>query len=618
MSFKSNRLSQRLFLAAIPMLCLFAGRGTISAQTPAPSAPTVAPTPATTPAPAPVAAAGDPRDDNSPWAMGSSDEWSNEYPKFNPMLDQAGVKWIRLWNEWGGIEPKPGQWNWDATDKILADAKTNHLHVFPTWCYFTPWASADGGSRRGPIKDMQFWSDYVTASVDRYHADIKYWEVWNEFNGSFYQGINKPKEYADMVVAAYDAAKKVDPTAKIGMSVANFDVGFLDTAIKAGAANHFDFICVHPYENLGALADGGEMGYLSLAGNLRDMLKANNQPTDMPLWITEMGYATPINPDPAGDAKEAEMIVKGDLLAIAQGFQRIFWFEARGPSYGGGKDLGIIRKDWTTRPAYDALKTMTTVFGPEPKYVGWLNVDNGAYGFVFSGRNGNVLAAWTPQGKEHSAKFDGDVTATDLTGAQLPVKVGQQIALTTTPIFFTHLPDSLTALAQGNLGKPYPWGGDYAHVQEVTCGLGAVNQEDGLKEINPKTTAVVNGLTESCRQPNPAAGSEGRYAYFRVDPQFVPYGTTHLLITLVARRIDPSKDASMNITYESATHGYTGTKVRNDIPADDQWHELTWELTDANFVGQWGWNFRLDSNGSPNGFYMKQVRVKKLDAAAAK
>ena len=38
------------------------------------------------------------------------------------------------------------------------------------------------------------------------------------------------------MVAAYDAAKKVDPTAKVGMSVANFDVAFRDGAIKAGHA----------------------------------------------------------------------------------------------------------------------------------------------------------------------------------------------------------------------------------------------------------------------------------------------------------------------------------------------------------------------------------------------
>jgi polysaccharide biosynthesis protein PslG len=557
----------------------------------------------------------DSRDDASPWGMGSSAEWSREYPKFDPMLDQAGVRWLRLWNEWQEIEPKRGQFNWEGTDKIVADAKANHLHLLPTWAYFAPWASADGGTRRGPIKDLQFWREYVSASVSRYRADIKYWEVWNEFNGSFYQGKNRPKEYAELVVAASDAAKAADPSAKIGMSVANFDVGFLDAAIKAGAANHFDFICVHPYENLGAVGGGGEMGYLSLVGNLRAMLKANQQPDDLPLWITEVGYAAPVKADPTADAKQAEMLVKGELLSVVQGFRRIFWFEARGPAYGHGTDLGIIRPDWTQRPAYGALKVLTTLLGPEPKYLGWLDVDQGAYGFLFQGTKAKVLAAWAPPGKEHKAKFAATVNVTDLTGAQTPLEAGRELVLTARPVFIASLPENLAALAESNLGKRYPWGGDYAHAQTVSCGLGAVNREDGLKQINPHTTVVVNGLADTCVRPdfaNPALHDEGRYIYFRVDPQFVPYGTTRLEVTIVARRLAADKPANMSLTYESASHGYTGAGKTQELPADENWHEINWDLKDVNFVGQWGWNFRFEATGSPNEFFAKEVRVKKL------
>jgi hypothetical protein len=459
---------------------------------------------------------------------------------------------------------------------------------------------------------MQYWRDYVTASVDRYKASIGYWEIWNEFNGSFYDGPNKPQAYADLTVAAYDAAKKADPSTKVGMSVANFDVGFLDAAIKAGAADHFDFICVHPYENMGALADGGEVGFLSLTGNLRDMLKANKQPTDIPLWITEVGYPAPVTANADADARQAMIVVKGHLLTLAQGFQRIFWFEARGPSYGNGTDLGIIRKDWSPRPAYTAYKTMTTLLGPEPKYLGWVDIDKGAYGFLFHGAQGNVLAVWGPPKTDHKATFDSDVTLTDLTGSATPMKTGQALTLTATPVFVTQVPDALATLAQANLGKPYPWGGDYAHAQTVTCAMGAVNREDGLKQINPNTTAVVNGLVDSCVRPNFSSGGEGHYIYFRVDPQFVPYGTTHLKITIVARRISRDKDANMGVTYESATHGYTTAGKSQDIPEDEDWHELSWEVTDANFVGQWGWNFRFEATGSPNEFYVKQVRVDKV------
>lgn len=558
----------------------------------------------------------EPRDDASPWGMASGAEWSGDYPKFNPMLKDAGVRWLRLFPEWQVIQPKQGEWAWEASDAMVANARANNIHLTGIWLYFAPWASADGGTRKGPIKDIQYWRDYVSATVTRYQKDIKYWEVWNEFNGSFYdgrQGPDRVKDYADLVVAASETAKKIDPDARIGLSVANFDVNFLDSVIKAGAADHFDYICVHPYENLGAVAEGGEVGYLSLAGNLRDMLKANAQRTDIPLWITEIGSSAPIKAEAKGDAQQADMLAKAYVLSIAQGFQRIFWFEVRGPSYGAGTDLGIIRPDWTPRPAYDALKTTIALLGPAPRYLGWLDLGKGGYGFLFQGKEGAVLAAWSPAGKQYPAKFSAEVVVTDLAGKPSSLAAGQELVLSPTPVFIGKLPDDLIKEAQANLGKPYPWGGDYAHARVVTCRLGATNREDGLKQVNPKTTVVENGMADTCRRTNfadPALHNEGHYVYFRVDPLFVPYGTQSLEITIVAKRVAPDKEAGMNLCYESAK-GYRGAPGWWTIPADDQWHENTWKVNDANFVGQWGWNFRVDAISSPSEFLIKEMRAAK-------
>jgi hypothetical protein len=185
--------------------------------------------------------------------------------------------------------------------------------------------------------------------------------------------------------------------------------------------------------------------------------------------------------------------------------------------------------------------------------------------------------------------------------------------LTEAPVVIGNVPASTVQLAQANMGKPYPWGGDYAHASVVTCTLGAVNRENGLKQVRPETTVVVNGLSDSWRRldfVNPDLHGEGHYVYLRVDSQFVPYGTTNMEVTIVAKRMAPDKAAGMSLMYES-TKGYKNAGQWNNIPADDKWHDLTWKLTDANFVGQWGFNFRIEATGSPNEFYVKEVRVKK-------
>lgn len=527
--------------------------------------------------------------DQSPWGIALGAEWSGEYPRVNPLLQEAGVTWMRYFPEWHSMQPAKGQWDFKRADDFVASAKKHGITVAGGFWYAAPWATTDGGTRRVPLKDPQDWKDYVKGMVARYGKDVQWWEVWNEFNGSFAEG-GTPQIYADMVKDAYTTAKATNPGVKIGLSVANFDLGFLDATIKAGAAGHFDFVCVHPYENLGSLAHGGERGYLSLTASIRQMLAANGQKQDLPLWITEFGIQSAIKPDAAADEKQAEIFTKGYVLSLAQGFDKVFWFEARGPAYGKGTDHGILREDWSKRLVYEAYRTLTRELGREPRYAGWLDLD-GEFGFVFESASKPCLVAWA--------------------GAEKMVKIGdKELRLSKTPVFFRQLPADQLEQAKENALKPFPWGTDFAKAKEVHCVLGATNRSEGVAQTNPETTSVINGLDSSCRRANVSKGGEGLYAYFRVDPTFVPFGTKELEITVVAKRLPDGGNAGMNLTYESSS-GYKGAGTWWTIPEGEQWSEHTWQLSDANFAGGWGWNFRTDGGGSPSDFLIKEVRVRK-------
>jgi hypothetical protein len=551
------------------------------------------------------AGAGDVRDDSSPWGVASGAEWFSAFPIFNPKLKQAGVGWLRGFYEWQALEPKHGYWNFALSDRLLENTRANGLHLTGVFAYFAPWASADGGTRKFPIKDIQYWRDYVSAMVTRYHADIKYWEVWNEFNGSFAEN-GTPELYAELVREAASVAKAIDPTVKVGMSVANFDVGFLDAAIKAGAAGHFDFVCVHPYEKLGALASGGELGFLGMTGTLRQMLAANHQPSDMPLWITEIGSEAPVTRNDPADRIQANLLTKAYLLSIASGFARTFWFEARGPSYGKNSDLGLIRSDMSPRPSYEALKALTATLGEAPKSAGWLNLD-GAYGFMFDAGGKYVLAAWAGQNSNIDVGFAGDVRVSDLRSAARVLPGGTKLHLSDVPQLITDVPAALVQEARSNIAKPYPWGGDVARSKVVTARLRTANIENGVKQVNIETTSP----GEDWRRTDISrADAEGHYVYFLVDSQFVPYGSRNLRVTAVVRRVAADKVAGFSLNYESQK-GYVNSTYIN-IPDDENWHELSWTVSDANFVGAWGWNFRLNGISSPSDFLVKEVRVENV------
>jgi hypothetical protein len=553
---------------------------------------------------------GDPRDDSSPWGVAAGAEWLSDFERFNPLLRRAGVRWLRAFHEWEAIEPTRGRINWAETDRLVANAKANGIHLSWVFAYLASWASADGGTRKFPIKNEQFWRDYVRALVGRYHQEIKYWEVWNEFNGSFAENGNTSL-YAELVKESSAIAKTIDPTVQIGISVANFDVGFLDAVIKAGAGGHFDYICIHPYEKLEALSNNGEVDFLAMPQTLRQMLTANGLTADMPFWITEVGAQAPSSPEPEADSRQAIALAKAYLLSLAAGFKRVCWFEPRGPSYGHQSDYGLIRADFTLRPSYHALETLTEVLGPEPARIGWLKFGATGYGFYFSGRSKDVLAAWAPSGQQVPLQFASDVELLELTGARKHLPAGQTLTLTDAPQLVLGPPPTLAQSAKAGLDRLSLWGADYNKADFVVARLQGTNIENGLRQVSPETTLPTTVDNEACRRTNFArADAEGHYVYFSVAPQFLASETGELEITAVVRRLKPTALAGMSLDYESRS-GYVNGGYLN-IPKSADWQELRWKIGDVRFVGQWGWHFRLNAIASPGEFLIKEVKVRKL------
>ncbi|QDL98010.1 glycosyl hydrolase [Rhodopseudomonas palustris] len=541
----------------------------------------------------------------SPWGVATGAEWLDDHPRFNPILAKAGVTWLRAFHEWQSIQPNRGTWNWAPSDRLVNDATANGLGLLYPLAYLAPWASADGGTRAFPIKDIQYWRDYVGAVVERYHRSVKHWEVWNEFNGSF--AINgNPSSYADLVREASIAAKRIDPSARVGLSVANFDVSFLERTIEAGAAGHFDFICIHPYEKLDLLESGSEVEFMAMASTLRRMLASHSLDSSLPLWISEIGAVA--NTEAKSEASQARLLTKAYILGLASGFEKIFWFEARGPAYRDQADHGLLRSDYSPRPALDALATLIGLLGDHPTYVGWVRAGQQGLGFVFEGRSGFVMAAWNTSEKTAEMTFQSPVLVTRTDGSEASLDAGQPLRLSPTPVLVSKFPDAIVQQAKRSRDLPILQDRDYSIADAVTISLRETNRGDGIQQINPQTTKVFQDESSTSRRLDfTVANNEGRYAYFSVSPQFVPWGTRRLQITATVKRLPGSPKAGFSLDYESQG-GYVNAPYR-EIPNQADWQEMTWTIDDANFVGQWGWHFRLNAIASPSEFLIKDIRV---------
>lgn len=527
---------------------------------------------------------------DNPWGVGPSAFLSQNPQAWLPAMAEAGVKSVR---------------GFDGVRKD--DAFTPITDAGMSVVGFLKWSPPDGPQTL-PVNDLEGWRHYVTSQVRRYRGRVKYWEVWNE-PPNFTVDMS-PASYAKVVAAAYDAAKAVDPSVQIGLAAKSNHVNYLAESIAAGAADKFDFVTLHPYEVASWLPQGSEGTYMAIAPRVRQMLQAKNPAkASVPIWFTEIGYsAKSTAADGPGPQLQADMLVKIYTMGLAQGVGRSYWFD---PKDSEGLTMGLTTADGTKRPAWQAMRSLSTYLGPRPLYIGWTQPGNAWYGFVFVGPQGVVLSAWARAGQSSALSLASDVKVLDpRTGAVSTSRtptITEAPAVLLAPIGSAQARQWLADASASN-GKPFPWNGDHSHSTSVQLTAGA--PPDGLFMGDAPAATVVNDV--------PEFNLEGRIgACFAVDPTFVSlaYVSTPLRVTAVVRG-HGNGDPGFTLRYESdaplAATGNTGFVPSGDwFPiVGTSFYEKTWSLPDSRFVGMFGYNFCFDASGAAHSqFSIRQVTV---------
>lgn len=337
--------------------------------------------------------------------------------------------------------------------------------------------------------------------------------------------------------------------------------------------------------------------YMSIAPTVRKMLAAQD-PTKVncPIILTEIGYDTK-----HGNNNQTRAVIMAYTMGIAQGLASIQWFEGMD---GDSGPLGLIDVKGNPRPAYHALGNLVQQTGRHPNYIGWIILNEKHYGFIFQGaKGGHVLVIWAGTAKPDEVDFGQPVQIIDPPTGK--TTEAAKYKLSTAPIFATGIPDKLVTQAKENKGKPFPWGGDYSNAKSVSVTFTDKYVEKGLHTMAADTIAAdVFAYGGNARAGEVPKGGN----VFYVDPNFLSYTTCPIEITAVVKRNEKNDPAKMNLEYESTTgNGYKKPEPF-DIPDNTQWHNATWKIDDAQFVGTWAFNFRFNSGK----FLVQSVTVTKL------
>ncbi len=300
----------------------------------------------------------------------------------------GGVRWSREELSWANLEPTTkGQYNWGPYDYRLSLDATNGINVVGMLLTTPRWASTN------PTAPDYYWYepsnyndyyDFVRAAVTRWKGQINTWEIWNEPNHqatwNCLNNCDRAAKYAQLLQGAYSAVKSADPTARVligGLYIHdtnNEGMAFLDRVVQAsGGGINFDALSIHTYmpdrvpESM--RTDSVVQNFQYRLNLTNDWINAHSgRPAE--IWITEDGRSTCSGcPSQFAWSEDEQASMLARMYGIAAATPRVVqfdWFQFEdkfnNPAdlYGG---MSIVRDNITTKPAYAAYRTMSSILG---------------------------------------------------------------------------------------------------------------------------------------------------------------------------------------------------------------------------------------------------------------
>ncbi len=280
------------------------------------------------------------------------------------LIKAGGIGWIRDEVYWSEIEKEKGVFRFPAAyDNYLRAAQARGIRVLLILDFGNSLYSSSEKGGPSTKAEHEAFARYCREIIKRYKpVGVRHYEIWNEPNAStFWRPSPNPEDYAKLLETAYKVCKEADPGATvIGCSTSGTDLDFIRRVVRAGGGRFMDAVSFHPYCQ--PLPPERRL--------LTDISKVNKLFPDKPIWITEFGYPAYAGTSGVPEETQANYLVRAFLLArTVPAVERVFWYDFQNDGEDPDEaefNFGLVRKNKTPKPAYNAYKTMVSLVGNLP------------------------------------------------------------------------------------------------------------------------------------------------------------------------------------------------------------------------------------------------------------
>lgn len=314
------------------------------------------------------------------------------------MIKAAGINAVRDEVSWNSCEPQKGRLAVPPHYLRYIDTAVNAgitpVNLLLYWNKFY-----DNGGYPRSDEAIEAYTRYCELMVSALRGKTRLHQVWNEWDGGCgmqpqFKGQGDPDAYIKLLKTVYPRLKKLDPQVVIiSNSVCTGD-SYLEKLLERGMLQYCDVVALHTYNySLGSGGNTPEAWHERMV-KVDQMLRKYSGGREVPLYITEMGWPTQIDPRGSTYETEAKNLARLYLLARTLPYIKgIWWYDFQDDGWDyryNENNFGLVRPDLTPKPAYHVLQDIAPLVRTA-KYVGSLDAGDA---------NIRVLHFRLPDGKD--------------------------------------------------------------------------------------------------------------------------------------------------------------------------------------------------------------------------
>jgi len=309
----------------------------------------------------------------------------------------GGFPIVRDHPSWDSHQPRKDLLQWgdfDINANLLHERGIQTLYMFES---APPWTKNKDKSLPDDLFALYEFARRCAAD----HKDtVTALEFWNEPDLRGRKSDINAWDFAAAQKVTYCGLKKGNPNIKVlmgGLSIHPL-LRFDDILFDNGCGDYMDVFNFHIYTPL--------IKYPTMIADFRKFLNRYGI-ENMPIWITENGTNAEGNSQidsylkdkkehsPGQDMIQAEFMPKAQILLQSLGIQRVFSFMLIPYNErNGSKTWGMIRWNWTIKPAYVALANLNQRLA-WAEYLGTYDLGKGSRGFLYRNTDGTqTLVFW--------------------------------------------------------------------------------------------------------------------------------------------------------------------------------------------------------------------------------